>query len=451
LKESTTYYYKFYSYLQEGNVIRYSEEATEGSFTTRSAAYVPAMSYYDTYCTGSDITFSYSFEGIAPIDEKPWPVLSKFDNLKDSVLLEIVDSTATEMTVRFPSDYENGFYYFALLHDAEDYKPEVIGLNFGELTDFSVTRTDSTIVATDADTYRWYLNGNLIADETSATIYPATDGVYKVEGDFANCTYESEEVLILPELYLNEPDKFVSYCIGSQITIAFEKFGSFAGKEFTAKLASVSDSIYNVEVTDLVVDGIGDRLTGFVDGDLTVGDYWLYVTENTVGVITEAISISLRLPEPVTITQSGTVLTSSSATDNQWYRDGEPVEGATGQTFTVYNSGEYMVSVSNTTCETFSEPIEMNVTSVNELSAADILQLYPNPAQDVLSLQLSAGFHGSMSVVVISADGKVIRSFDSVVAPQETITLDIGDLSAGVFMIKAVINGRTIVRRLIKE
>lgn len=58
------------------------------------------------------------------------------------------------------------------------------------------------------------------------------------------------------------------------------------------------------------------------------------------------------IPEAPTVTVSGkATLTSSAERGNQWYKDGEPVDGATEQVFTATETGIYYVTASNGTCE----------------------------------------------------------------------------------------------------
>lgn len=61
------------------------------------------------------------------------------------------------------------------------------------------------------------------------------------------------------------------------------------------------------------------------------------------------------IPEPPTITVSGkATLISSADTGNQWYKDGEPIDGAVEKQYTATETGMYSVTASNGRCE--SEP-----------------------------------------------------------------------------------------------
>ncbi len=69
------------------------------------------------------------------------------------------------------------------------------------------------------------------------------------------------------------------------------------------------------------------------------------------------------IPEPPTITISGkATLTSSAERGNQWYKDGEPIDGATEQVYVATETGSYYVTASNGTCESNpSEEVYVNL------------------------------------------------------------------------------------------
>jgi hypothetical protein len=67
---------------------------------------------------------------------------------------------------------------------------------------------------------------------------------------------------------------------------------------------------------------------------------------------------------PTTFCQGGSVtLTSSSASGNQWYLNGNPIGGATNQQFVATNTGNYTTIVTNGGCS--SSPSVATVVTVN--------------------------------------------------------------------------------------
>lgn len=85
-------------------------------------------------------------------------------------------------------------------------------------------------------------------------------------------------------------------------------------------------------------------------------------------------TLNLRInpiPEPPTITVSGKAnLTSSAERGNQWYKDGEPIDGATEQVYVATETGSYYVTASNGTCE--SNPSEEYFVNMDAQTSVNI-------------------------------------------------------------------------------
>ncbi len=75
------------------------------------------------------------------------------------------------------------------------------------------------------------------------------------------------------------------------------------------------------------------------------------------------------IPSAPTVTVTGRMtLTSSAERGNQWYKDGEPIAGATDQTYTASETGKYFVTASNGSCESDpSDEFYVNVDDITEL------------------------------------------------------------------------------------
>ncbi|MDD3630391.1 MAG: C25 family cysteine peptidase, partial [Bacteroidales bacterium] len=104
---------------------------------------------------------------------------------------------------------------------------------------------------------------------------------------------------------------------------------------------------------------------------------------------TQSITVN-PIPAPPTISiinYNPIILQSSATTGNQWYKNNNPIPGATNQTYQVTENGTYFVKLTANGCTSGqSNPIIINTLSINDYSS-DEITIYPNPAQDILYIQ----------------------------------------------------------------
>ncbi|MCX2452203.1 gliding motility-associated C-terminal domain-containing protein, partial [Pedobacter sp. PLR] len=127
------------------------------------------------------------------------------------------------------------------------------------------------------------------------------------------------------------------------------------------------------------------------------GKYTLTVTLNNCLSLTSEEVVLIAHPIPatpdVTVTQtefcegSSTVLTSSAATGNQWYKDGSPITGAINQTYIATESGKYTVYVTLNNC----------VSLVSEMVT---IKVNPIPNQPIITAATQTTFCAGGQVVL---------------------------------------------------
>jgi endonuclease/exonuclease/phosphatase family metal-dependent hydrolase len=101
------------------------------------------------------------------------------------------------------------------------------------------------------------------------------------------------------------------------------------------------------------------------------------------------IAFCVAPPAPVITSDlsMSTLLSSSAASGNQWFRNGSPTPGATGVELIAAQPGVYKVQVTAEDCQSiFSNEIQVAVTGV---TATDdlVFRLYPNPAMQFVEVQ----------------------------------------------------------------
>lgn len=125
-------------------------------------------------------------------------------------------------------------------------------------------------------------------------------------------------------------------------------------------------------------------------------------------------------------------LKSSSPTNNQWYRNGTEIPGATGQSLEITQPGSYQVKVTGEAgCSSISEVTV--ITSSPEAKSLS-LKLYPNPAENAAKIDFGRETMVE-KVVIYSSTGIILREINEKMMVDE-IQLDLSGLPAGSYFIQ---------------
>jgi uncharacterized repeat protein (TIGR03803 family) len=155
----------------------------------------------------------------------------------------------------------------------------------------------------------------------------------------------------------------------------------------------------------------------------------------------------------VSITNNNTgspSLVSSSATGNQWYLNGNAINGATSNMYPVTQVGIYKVRVKEDVClSIFSDDQPMIVTAI-EPTLDQQISVYPNPAVAELTLDLSA-FEKNQAVIVSTVDllGRPVNQLTGEGGTQ--LRMDVRSLTPGHYIIQLRQGTRNISKSFIKS
>jgi hypothetical protein len=149
---------------------------------------------------------------------------------------------------------------------------------------------------------------------------------------------------------------------------------------------------------------------------LTAGTYTVVTTDanGCTFSTTATVGNTGSTPATPTITQAGSTLTSSSATGNQWYLNGSPIAGATGQNYTFITNGNYTVIVTTGSCSSASSAVT-SITNVGIGEAANDpygLSVYPNPNDGHFTVSFTSGDRDTYRVEIVNALGQLVYRDD---------------------------------------
>jgi hypothetical protein len=202
-----------------------------------------------------------------------------------------------------------------------------------------------TLTSSSATGNQWYLNGNPIGGATNQTYVATASGNYTVVVTASGCSSAASAPTVvtvnpIPPTPTITPGGPTTFCTGGSVTL-------------TSSSATGNQWYLN-----------GNPIGGATNQTYVAtasGDYVVVVTANGCpSAPSAATTVTVNpIPPTPTITPGGpttfcaggsVTLTSSSATGNQWYLNGNPIGGATNQTYVATASGNYTVIVTISGC-----------------------------------------------------------------------------------------------------
>jgi hypothetical protein len=138
----------------------------------------------------------------------------------------------------------------------------------------------------------------------------------------------------------------------------------------------------------------------------------------------------------------------SSANENLWFLDDVLIPTATGKTYIAEEVGSYTVIAIDGFCQSLSSlPVEVLITGLDNYLGA--IELYPNPAREVVYLRNNSGIKTNRAILRNSM-GQLIKEYYFNEATE--VELELPQLQGGIYYLEFLsVNQRVLVRKIIKE
>jgi hypothetical protein len=126
--------------------------------------------------------------------------------------------------------------------------------------------------------------------------------------------------------------------------------------------------------------------------------------------VAQTFSVTSKItPSTPTISQAGLILTSSSVSGNQWYRNGTLIAGSTAQTHSVIANGTYNVKVTVSGCTSaLSASVSVINVGINEISNPYLFAIYPNPNEGTFDITFKSSEISTYKLELYNALGQLI-------------------------------------------
>ncbi len=222
-------------------------------------------------------------------------------------------------------------------------------------------------------------------------------------------------------------------CVGETITFSDASQNTPINWQWSVNGGSPSTSTQPAFTTSFSTEGV-------YDVTLIVSNF---VGADTI-TITEAVTVN-PTPAVPAVTQSNDTLYSSASSGNQWYFNGNIINGATNSFYIPANNGNYTVKVSNNFgCIATSDAFAFIKSGIDVIANPNVFSMYPNPAQNLLTIEVYGTIQNTFELA--DALGRVITS---VVLNNKISTIDISQLPAGIYAASIVRDSKRVTKKLV--
>lgn len=268
--------------------------------------------------------------------------------------------------------------------------------------------------------------------------------------------------IIVTELYVNPSYHFtdeVTICSGESYTWEGEEY-SEAGtytKEFSTIYGCDSIRELNLDFYPVYNETVEVQICNgeeYTFGTQTLGESGEYVeTFESMHGCDSVVTLTLNVfsvDTSVTVNNSELIANATDAAF-QWIdcETNSIITGETNSTFTPSVTGNYKVEVTQSSCVDTSSCYNVNITSIYETELGEKINIYPNPAQNYLYIDVTDGSNG-LSYTVINMLGQIVIR-DNINDSNKRV--NVSTINSGVYFISIYNDQKGVLKtvKMIKE
>ena len=190
----------------------------------------------------------------------------------------------------------------------------------------------------------------------------------------------------------------------------------------------------------------------FMGNSYTTGGYYPHKLKTNLGcdsIITLSLTVNALPVKPVISIQADTL--TSSASQNQWYLNGEIIEGADKQKLVIAKSGSYQVyAINDYGCRNPSETVMVIYSNIGIQSANTLTcTLFPNPNDGQFTVRLTGASREKISLLIIDMNGRIHRILSVNHFLGEHTELIQSDLASGAYTLRMITGNEVLNRQFI--
>jgi Metallo-peptidase family M12B Reprolysin-like/Secretion system C-terminal sorting domain len=279
-----------------------------------------------------------------------------------------------------------------------------------------------TLTGSGATGYSW---NNGVTNGTPFN--PTVSTTYTVTGTDANSCQNTDQITVtvnaLPTVVANATTTTI--CNGDPVTLTGSGATSYS---------------WNNGVTD-----------GTPFNPTTSTTYTVTGTDANSCQNTDQITVTVGSVDITTSTAGNIITANATGATYQWIDcgSGNPIVPAeTAQNYTATVNGDYAVIVTQGGCTDTSACINIIVLSINDVANGNLVSIYPNPTSDEITIDLKRTTKVEQ-LTLFDAIGKIAYQTENI--SKKMITIDMRNMSKGIYTLQTIIDGKPKTFRIVKE